>query len=263
MFFVLINSITVNGQNTADTVLYRVDTKDGNSFIGTILGEDTLILFIKTENLGDLKISKNDVKSIKQIQNVVKVGDKFWLTNPQSSRYFWAPNGYGLMKGEAYYQNIWVLYNQVSFGLANNFSLGVGMMPLFLIAGTATPVWMVPKFSFPLVKNKFNLGAGAFLGTLIGENSGVFGLLYGTSTFGSRDKNFSIGLAYGFAGDEWLNTPVINVSGMVRTGPKGYFITENYAITVEGADRHHPIRGWSHHHPENRPRLQLMDSGFP
>ena len=44
----------------------------------------------------------------------------------------------------------------------------------------------------------------------------------------------SFGLAYGFAQDEWLKVPVINVSGMIRVSPKGYFITENYAITSEG-----------------------------
>jgi hypothetical protein len=108
------------------------------------------------------------------------------------------------------------------------------MMPLFLFAGGSTPIWIVPKFSIPVEKDKFNLGTGAFLGTIVGEETGMFGLLYGTATIGSRDKNVSFGLAYGFAGGEWLNVPVINVSSMIRTGPKGYFITENYVITAEG-----------------------------
>ena len=110
------------------------------------------------------------------------------------------------------------------------------MVPLFLFAGTATPFWIVQKLSIPVVENKFNVGTGAFLGTFIGEQTGVFGLLFGTTTFGSRDKNLSLGLAYGFAGGEWMRVPIINVSCMVRTGPKGYFISENYIIPFEGKE---------------------------
>ena len=51
---------------------------------------------------------------------------------------------------------------------------------------------------------------------------------------GYGHKSISLGLAYGFADDEWMNIPLINISGMFRTGPKGYFITENHMITVDG-----------------------------
>ena len=108
------------------------------------------------------------------------------------------------------------------------------MIPLFLFGGTATPVWLVPKFSIPVSKDRFNIGAGTLLATVIGEETEVFGLLYGTATLGSRDKNFSFGMAYGFYGDEWADVPVFNLSGLVRTGPRGYFVTENYVITAEG-----------------------------
>ena len=57
------------------------------------------------------------------------------------------------------------------------------------------------------------------------------GIADGLSTFGSRDKNFSIGLSYGYAAVEWADTPLISFSGMIRTGERGYFITENYLIS--------------------------------
>lgn len=223
------------GQFLPDTTnTLRIETKDGNIYTGHLVSEDSLILVLSTQIYGELKIPVSYIKSRRILTEVKKVGDEIWLPNPQSSRYFWAPNGYGLDAETSYYQNIWILYNQFSFGLTDNFSLGAGMLPLFLFAGTSTPFWIVPKLSLPVVKDKFNVGTGAFLGTIIGEDTGVFGLLYGTTTFGSRDQNISIGLAYGFAQDDWLDIPVINISGMVRTGPRGYLITENYAITVEG-----------------------------
>ena len=237
IFFIVVmfQTLTCHGQNLPDsTKTLRVETKDGNIFIGSVIAEDSLTLVLKTESLGEIRIPQINIKSKTELKEVKKVGSDIWLPNTQSSRYFWAPNGYGLEKGSSYYQNIWILYNQLSFGLADNFSMGAGMVPLFLFAGASTPLWIVPKFSIPVVKNKFNIGTGAFLGTIIGEETGLFGLLYGTTTFGSRDKNISFGLAYGFSQDEWLKVPVVNISSMIRTGSKGYFITENYVISFDG-----------------------------
>ena len=232
---VLFPGIVCMSQEKPDTtVTLRIETIDGNIYIGRYVSEDSLSMVLQTESLGEIRIPQNSIKTRTLLKQVVKVGNDIWLPNPQSSRYFWAPNGYGLEENTSYYQNIWILYNQFSFGLTNNFSLGAGMLPLFLFAGGSTPIWIVPKFSIPVEKDKFNLGTGAFLGTIIGEDTGIFGLLYGTATIGSRDKNVSFGMAYGFADGDWLNVPVINVSGMLRTGPRGYFITENYVITAEG-----------------------------
>lgn len=119
-------------------------------------------------------------------------------------------------------------------GLTDYFSLGAGIVPLFIFAGTATPVWVTPKFSIPVVEDKFNVGVGALTGAVIGESNSSFGILFGSATFGSKDKNLTLGLGYGFAGGEWANTPAINISGMLRTGPRGYLITENYYLGLDG-----------------------------
>lgn len=214
--------------------LLRIEMNDGNTFVGQILEELEETLQLHTEQYGTLLLQKNDIKNRIPLVKVQKTGSEYWLPNPQSTRYFWAPNGYGLKAGESYYQNIWVFYNQASVGLTDHFSIGAGMVPLFLFDGTPSPIWLVPKFSLPLVQDKVNLGAGAFLGTILGESSSGFGLLYGTSTFGSTDRNFSLGVAYGYAGGEWLDVPIINVSGMERIGPRGYLVTENYIITAQG-----------------------------
>ncbi len=223
------------GMEQPDTIrVFRIETKDNNLFTGQIIHEDSMQIVLKSENLGEITIPRHEIKSMREVESAQKVGETYWLPNPQATRYFWAPNGYGLEKGELWYQNIWIMYNQLSYGFSDYFSCGAGMVPMFLFGGTATPVWLVPKISLPIVENKFNLGAGALLATVLGEDAGSFGLLYGTATLGSRDKNVSIGMAYGFIEDNWADVPVINLAGMVRTGPRGYFITENYIISAEG-----------------------------
>ncbi len=218
---------------TNDSTLVRIQTTDGNDFVGKIVKEDPLVIVIQTNNLGQLTIQKTDIKTTELLEAQQFKNGKLWFSNPQSTRYFWAPNGYGLKAGEAYYQNIYVFWNQFTFGITDNFSLGGGIIPTFLLGGPA-PVFITAKFSIPLEKDKLNLGGGTIVGTVIGEDVGAFGLVYGLSTFGSPDNNVSVGLAYGFADGDWANTPLINVSGMFRLSSRGYFITENYFIHADG-----------------------------
>lgn len=233
---ILFQGFSCFGQVVTDsTKTMRIETKDGNIYIGNLITEDSLTLVLKTDRLGVINIPLSEIKSRTEMSDAKSVEGQFWLPNPQSSRYFWAPNGYGLEKGSAYYQNIWILYNQVSVGITDNFSIGAGMLPLFLFAGASTPIFFVPKISVPVVRDKLNIGTGAFLGTVLGEETGWFGLLYGTTTVGSRDKNFSLGMAYGFSQDQWMQRPIWNLGGMIRTGPKGYLISENYIISGSGA----------------------------
>jgi len=217
----------------ADTLLTKVYMNDGNNFIGRLSTMDAEKLTIETEKYGTLTFNMVDVNSVETLAAAKTVGGEIWTENPQATRYLWAPNGYGLKKGEGYYQNIWVLFNQVAFGVTDNFSMGGGMVPLFLFDGTSTPVWITPKFSIPIKKDKVNFGAGALLGTVIGEETG-FGIIYGIATFGDKDKNASIGLGWGFGDGEWADSPTITFNALVRTGPKGYFVTENYYIDAGG-----------------------------
>jgi hypothetical protein len=221
---------------TADTLsLWRIETTDGNEYVGEIVSRDAESLNLRTDNLGVITIATRYIKSMKPIDPKHIVDGQFWAENSQATRYFFAPNGYGLKAGEAYYQNVWILFNQASIGLTDHLSLGVGMVPLFLFAGSATPVWLTPKVSVPIKKDVFNLGAGAFVGTVFGEElSGVFGIAYGTATFGSRDRNLSLGLGYGFADGGWASVPAINLSGMYRITKRSYLMGEGYLIESTG-----------------------------
>jgi hypothetical protein len=219
-------------QNNADnTDVYHITTTDNNEYTGIILLQDSSSTILKTSQFDSLILKTQFIKKIEKVETSQLKEGKVWMPNPQSARYFWAPNGYGLKKGEAYYQNVWVLFNQISVGVTDNFSIGFGMMPTFLFGADAVPVWLTPKFSVPVIKDKFNIGAGAMYINVLGAGESA-GLVYGLSTFGSKDKNLTIGLGYGFTGNDWAKMPTINVSGLIRTGPRGYLITENYIIST-------------------------------
>ena len=218
-------------QENQDHTLYHIETKDGNIYTGNILSRDSVSILLQEQSLGEISLRTSDIKVIRGGDNKKKGNTSTWSENPQATRYFWSPNGYGLKPGEGYYQNIWIFFNQVSVGLTDNFSIGGGTIPLFLFAGAPTPVWITPKISIPVSKDNFNIGAGALAGTVLGVDHSGFGILYGITTFGSRDTNLSIGLGYGYIGGEFSKTPAVNISGMVRTGKKSYLMSENYFLT--------------------------------
>jgi hypothetical protein len=231
----LLSCITIQrsySQNTqADTAsIYRIETTDGNEYLGTILFRDSITIRVKTINIGIIALKWKDINKVVRLEKEEIRNGSDWFQVLQSTRYFWSPNGYGLRKGESYYQNIWVLYNQMGTGISDNFSIGLGLIPLFLIAGTPTPVWITPKFSIPVVPDKFNLGIGALTGIVAGASSTGFGILYGLATLGSHDKNITVGLGYGFAAGSWTQRPLLSLSGMLRVSKKGYLMTENYLI---------------------------------
>jgi len=231
--FILFSSFNGHCQVVADTSkVFLVETIDGNEYVGKILGDNTVTIKLKTDNIGTITIQRMNIKKIKEIKIELIKNGTVWYENIQSTRYFWAPNGYGLRKGEGYYQNLWIFYNQAGYGFSDNFSVGVGLIPLFLFAGASTPVWITPKFSIPVKKDKFNLGVGILAATVIGEDNASFGIAYGLTTFGSRDKNLTLGMGYGYAGKDWAKKPIVMVSTMIRTGKKGYFMSENYYISA-------------------------------
>ena len=234
---IVLLSLTVTycaAQDQTDTLSYYIQTTDGNTYRGQILSRDSLIILFNLERFGEHSFLKTEIKKLEPLDKEKVVDNEYWMDNPQATRYFFSPNAYGLKKGEGYYQNVWVMVNSFAVGVTDYFSIGGGVVPLFLFAGSPTPVWSTPKFSIPVARDKFNLGGGALMGTVLGEEDTGFGILYGRSTLGSKDKNVSLGLGYGYAGGSWAKAPMINLNTMIRFGPKGYFISENYFIQTEG-----------------------------
>lgn len=227
-FLVICFSISLFAQEnqtepTKDFVLFKLT--DGNTYLGSILTENNEFITIKTKEFEELKIRKATIKSRKTIASTELHQGEYWFENPNSTRNLYGPTGYGLKKGEGYYQNFMLLFNGVSYGFTDNFTLGIATMPFTF--GEGLFININPKLSFPIVKDKFNVGAGVSY-TNAFESS--FGIAYGVATLGSRDNNFTIGLGYGNVEGEWAKSPIITFSGMMRVSKRFAFVTENWLL---------------------------------
>ncbi|MEI6276798.1 MAG: hypothetical protein WCP08_12450 [Prolixibacteraceae bacterium] len=227
----ILSGLASFAQETSRVKIYHIETTDGNSYTGQVVSSDSVKVLLRTEKLGDITILHSDIRKKIALEASQVKGNKIWLENPQSTRYFFSPNGYGLKKGEGYYQNVWVLVNSFAVGINDYVSIGGGIIPLFLFAGAPTPAYITAKVSVPVVKEKFNLGAGILAGTALGASDTEFGIFYGIATVGSRDLNASLGMGYGFVSGSFSKAPMININGMARIGPRGYLLTENYIFS--------------------------------
>jgi hypothetical protein len=219
-------------RSETDTLRIFIEAIDNTEYTGILLSEDDRIVELETDLGVIIKIPKIKILRYKTLQVKEIVDGEYYFENPHATRYFYGPNGYGLRQGEGYYQNTWVMFNQVSYGFSDYFSVGTGIIPLFLFEGAPTPAWLTPKFSIPIRKDKINVGGGALLATVIGETDASFGIAYGTITLGSRDANTTLGAGWAYTGDGFGEYPTFSLSGMYRLGPKGYFISENYLIST-------------------------------
>jgi hypothetical protein len=217
-------SLGLFGQEISETMKI-LKLSNGNTFVGTVLAEDTESITIQTKEFSELKIKKSDIESMKEIDSKDLHDGEYWFDNPNATRNIFGPTGYGLRKGEGYYQNFMLFYNSVSYGFTDNLTVGFGTIPFTF--GEGLLFTLTPKVSFPIVEDQFNLGVGVLYSHIFGESSGI---AYGVGTYGSRDNNFSVGVGYGNVEGDWAEAPIFTFSGMIRVSKKFGLVSENWLI---------------------------------
>lgn len=218
---------------------YLIKTQDAGTIIGELVESTPDYLLVKTTSLGEVKVDLKAVESVKEIDPARIVDGKYWFENPHATRNLYGPTGYGLRKGEGYYQNTWIVLNTVSYGFTDWLTIGAGMEFVSFFNEGNVPVFIItPKVSFPIIENKLNAGGGILYvnATSLAEDSEAqFGIVYGVGTYGSKDNNVTLGLGWGYNGyDGIAQSPTVTLSGTLRTGRSFGLVTENWFLTVEG-----------------------------
>ena len=234
--FILPVTFDVSAQDTQsaatnNTKYVRLFLHNGGMFEGEVLEIDESTFLINTLDLGKMRITKTDISSITYISadevgQMTLSNNRKGDINPQPTRYFFAPSGLQLKKGEGYYQNAWLIYNQVSYGVSDHFTVGMSMTPF----GTGGTVKFGGKLS-----DKVNVSAGGIALVPFTDDSPV-GIGFANITFGDERKNLSISTGLGFSDDSdniTDNVTLLNVSGMLQVSSNLWIITENYHIIQE------------------------------
>ena len=240
VFFMLLINLTfaVAQKKEQQTQVVIVEMNDGNKIQGKILEKSGDTVVIESITLGKLMLSTKNIKSIVDVNPEQMKNGEYWFENPHATRNFFAPTGFGLHKGEGYYQNVMVFVHQVSYGFTDNFTVGAGFDIIGPITGhTPYMMYVTPKVSVPVSKN-FHLGGGALIGTFGGDafegNRTTAGILYGVGTVGNTNHNATLGIGYGLENGNFAQRPVFMLGGQTRVGRKFSLMTENYFLSEFG-----------------------------
>ncbi|NMM48575.1 hypothetical protein HH304_09205 [Flammeovirgaceae bacterium KN852] len=228
-------AIGQNFEYDSTEVVYLI-TKDNIGYSGKVTDQDDEYVFLQTEKYGVLKINKKEIKRIETANGEIFKDGQNWPDYIQATRYLISGNGMTLKKGQGYYDNILISINNAAYGVTDNLTLGIGLVPFFFLEGDF-PVWINAKYGITNRKDNvnFSLGmSGLRLGS--GDNS-YFGILYGATTFGDKNLNFTVGLGlpfekeYGFA-----NYPYGTLSGAVRVSKSTFLMMESYFLGLNFVD---------------------------
>ncbi len=161
------------------------------------------------------------------------------------SNYFVGNSSYSLKKGQVYYANTWLFFNDFYYGITDHISVGTGMMPLFLLDGAPTPVWIKAKAAYPIKKNMFNISAGMLGSKILDDEISTYSMsFFAGFTVGEPRTNLSINYYYSGFGDK--NTEfffmedehIINLSGRIGITPRSFIISENFFVINETGSLH-------------------------
>ena len=212
----------------------KVTMTDGSVYVGVYVSETAQTISLKTEHLGVIEISRENIRRIEVLDPARFKDGEYWFENPNATRYLFGPSAIPLKKGEGYYQNIYVVLQSFNYAVANNISIGGGFDVITpFVSDIPVFFFITPKAGFK-VADKVYVGGGLLYANTTAFDISGFGIGYGIVTYGTVENNITAGLGWGYAEGETTNGPIITVSGMARLSRRLGFVSENWIVPVDG-----------------------------
>jgi len=210
-----------------------VETRDGSVIQGIYVGQSEGGIILRTESAGEIVIPNAQIKSTKIVEEDRMRDGEYWFENPNATRYLFGPSAFSLKKGEAYYQNTYLVLNSFNVGITDHFTLGGGFELISTFTGSPG-FYITPKATFE-IKEKWRAGGGILYANVLGEDIdfGGLGMAYGITTYGNADDNATLGAGYGFVDGEFSSKPFITLSGMKRISRRVALVSENWLVPAD------------------------------
>lgn len=231
VLFLMLFSYCATSQEKEETDDRKVTIKleDGSILNGTILTEDENTITLES-SYGKTSVDRKDIESLTYSNRGSEKNNKKDASY-SSTHYLLTQSGYGLRKGQSYYENTYVAWNSFTMGLSDKFSISVGGEAISLLTGNFPILFVTPKLSFPFKSGAFGLSTTIF--TIPVDGLTTIGFLQGSLTLGSREDNFTIGsgVGYRFTGDIQDEFFPLIISGMKQLSDRISLVSENWFIT--------------------------------
>jgi hypothetical protein len=225
--------------NEIDTsYVYSIFLIDETILKGIFKEISTDSVVIETSYLGIHSLSKSKILKIEKMMSIKDSQSRRWFDNPHESRHFFAPTARNLKKGEGYFQDVYIIFGFVNYGITDNILIGGGTSIIPGIGLENQVFFLNPKLSFQVKENLY-LGGGVFYGNFPNNEydevtnreqhsrQGAF-IAYGLGTLGNRENNITLGIGYLNFKEASINKPIVMLGGMYRISRRAALVTENW-----------------------------------
>jgi hypothetical protein len=243
---VLIAGLTIPYNLTAQQVttgeiskMYQVTLKDGSTLTGKLVSQSEKEIVIQSETLGEMKVQRENIKSMTLISAINNKASGIWFENPNASRYLLSSSAIPMEKKTGYYQNTWIFVNSFGYAFTRNLSLSAGFEIFSIMAGGEGPYafYLNPKASFKVAKNLYLGGTILYANTIrTVDEFGGLATLNGSFTYGNKNNNITATIGWGSSDGEFSAQPLITISGMARVSKRIGLISENWMLPNAGDD---------------------------
>ena len=231
--------VSLDSVSVADTaVRHVVRLRDGSSLVGRILSVTPDSIRVRLAQ-GEVTLSRGGIAQVQQVAPASIKNGVYWFENPHATRLLLSSTAFPMEKGTGYYSNTWLALHTFATGLTDRFTLGGGLAWFPGVGLDETFYYVLPKYTV-VNRDRTKLAIGA-LAALIpqgaGDDDGVpasIGILYGVGTTGSRDSNLSLGLGWGYQGNDFGKNPVVMIGGQHRFHRRMSLISENWFVPIDG-----------------------------
>jgi hypothetical protein len=205
--------------------LYEIRLTDGSVIFARVTAVEGETIVMITLGGARVTVERSQIREARPADGRVVEGE-FWREDPNSSRLFFTATGRTLRQGEAYIGTYLIVLPFVAVGVTDRFTLAAGA-PVLL--GEFEPFYIAPKVR--LIRTaKAEIAVGTLVFFIDDDNVGI---AYGVGTFGTPDNALTVGLGFGFSGDDFSSQPVAMIGGEARTSRRIKLVTENYFLPGE------------------------------
>jgi hypothetical protein len=204
--------------------LYEVQLIDGSVLIARVIAVDRASgrITFRTSGGTEVIVERAQVSGIRPAVGRIIEG-QFWEKDPNDTRLYFTATGRSLAKGEGYAGTYLIVLPFAAYGVTDRFTIGGGAPVLF---GEFEPFYITPKVQL-LRSERANVSVGTI--HFFFEDTDI-GIAYGVGTLGSSDSALTVGIGFGYAGDDFLSEPVAMIGGETRVNRRIKLISENYIL---------------------------------
>jgi hypothetical protein len=203
----------------------RFELKGGSILIGTVIKEDKSLVTINLLSGSTTTIKKQSIINREIVSSNIKNGE-YWSNDPNKTRLFFAPTGFGLKSGDGYFAAYEIFFPMVAVGVLDHLTLAGGVS---LFPGSSQQIfYFAPKLTI-YQNNQHAISIGDFY-VKYPDNEDYLNIVYAVGTASFNNDNGTAAITAGIGFETSSKEPMILIGGELRISRYAKLISENWVI---------------------------------